>query len=52
MAGPTEGLMTQRQVTLLWYIADAAEPSVTEPEAAVKVPPQVVSSSIERRSTV
>jgi len=28
MAGPTEGLMTQRQVTLLWYMADAAEPSV------------------------
>jgi len=31
--------MTQRQFTLLPYVADAAEPSVNEPEAAVKVPP-------------
>jgi hypothetical protein len=45
--------MTQRQFTLLRYVADAAEPSVNEPEAAVKVPPQVflVVWSIERRST-
>jgi hypothetical protein len=36
--------MTQRQVTLLPYVADAAEPSVNEPEAAVKVPPQYTAS--------
>jgi hypothetical protein len=37
---PIWGRMTQGQVTLLPYVADAAEPSVNESEAAVKVPPQ------------
>jgi len=40
--------MTQRQFTLLWYLAAAAGPSVNEPEAAVRVPPQVVLWSIEQ----